>query len=105
MNNFNNNIKEYQISRQCRDVFLNVNDIVSKKQYQIIESQDLLLAFVITKDTGASYALGHHSITQKKIKDEISSAQTVKERYINIEKEKMMKLKLLFGELLEKKRK
>lgn len=105
MNNFNNNIKEYQISRQCRDVFLNVNDIVSKKQYQIIESQDLLLAFVITKDTGASYALGHHSITQKKIKDEINSAQTVKERYINIEKEKNDETETSFWGTSRKKKK
>lgn len=87
MNDFGNNIKEYQISRQCRDMFLNVNEIVSKKQYQIIESQDLLLAFVITKDTGASYALGHYSITKRKIKNEISSAQTIKERYENNEDE------------------
>ncbi|MCG1081217.1 ATP-dependent Clp protease ATP-binding subunit [Staphylococcus epidermidis] len=68
-------------------MFLNVNKIVSKKKYKIIESQDLLLAFVITKDTGASYALGHYSITKRKIKNEISSAQTVKERYENNENE------------------
>ncbi|WP_237619843.1 AAA family ATPase [Staphylococcus caprae] len=87
MNDFDNNLKDYQVSRQCRDMFLNVNKIVSKKKYKIIESQDLLLAFVITKDTGASYALGHYSITKRKIKNEISSAQTVKERYENNENE------------------
>lgn len=68
MNDFGNNLKNYQVSRQCRDMFLNVNEIVSKKKYKIIESQDLLLAFVITKDIGASYALGHYSITKRKIK-------------------------------------
>lgn len=87
MNDFGNNLKNYQVSRQCRDMFLNVNEIVSKKKYKIIESQDLLLAFVITKDIGASYALGHYSITKRKIKKEISSAQTVKERYGNNEDE------------------
>lgn len=80
-----NNMLEYNITKQCKDSFLNVAEVVAKKERKVIESQDILLAFAITADTGAAYALGRFSITSKKIKNEIQQADIVENRHIELE--------------------
>ena len=71
----NLNLIEYKITKQCKEVFENVLNLIAKKKRKIIETQDLLLAFASTADTGAAYSLGRFSITKKKLEDEIKQAK------------------------------
>ena len=80
----NLNLIEYKITKQCKEVFENVLNLIAKKKRKIIETQDLLLAFASTADTGAAYSLGRFSITKKKLEDEIKQAKLMDKRYIEI---------------------
>ncbi|MDY4511541.1 ATP-dependent Clp protease ATP-binding subunit [Streptococcus hyovaginalis] len=75
-------IINYKVSRQLKEALVQLNEIVKKKEYQVIESQDILLAIASTLDAGAAYALGRSSITKSKISKEIKSAKHVKTREV-----------------------
>lgn len=87
MNTSKNSLLDYNITKQCKNAFENVVEIVSNKKIKAIETQDLLLAFATTADTGAAYALGRFSITKKKVENEIIQAQLVDERYMDIDED------------------
>ncbi|HHA7017474.1 TPA: AAA family ATPase [Staphylococcus aureus] len=77
-----NEIKRFRVTRQCKKAFEIVQDIVKDKEYKVIETQDMLLAVALTNDTGAGYALGRHSLTRTKLRDEIITSDRVKKRDI-----------------------
>lgn len=98
-----NNVIEYKITKQCKEAFENVLNLIAKKKRKIIETQDLLLAFASTADTGAAYSLGRFSITKKKLEDEIKQAKLMDKRYIEIDEDEFEQNDLFISQ--KKKRK
>lgn len=98
-----NNVIEYKITKQCKEAFEKVLNLIAKKERKIIETQDLLLAFASTADTGAAYSLGRFSITKKKLEDEIKQAKLMDKRYIEINEDEFEQNDLFISQ--KKKRK
>ena len=53
------NIINYKVSRQLKHALERLNNRILKKEYKVIESQDILFSILDICDTGMGYALGY----------------------------------------------
>lgn len=70
----------YKVSRQLKEAIGRLEKIVSEKNYQVIETQDILRAILDVPDTGLSYALGYHAFTKSRVLQELEKATLVEKR-------------------------
>lgn len=66
------NIINYKVSRQLKHALERLNNRILKKEYKVIESQDILFSILDICDTGMGYALGYYSLTKSKLLKEFS---------------------------------
>jgi len=57
---------EYKVSRQLKLALKELSNRILKKEYKVIESQDILFSLLDVRDTGIGYALGYYSLTKGK---------------------------------------
>ena len=55
------NIVKYKVSRQLKLAMEQLNHRIIKKDYKVIETQDILFCILDICDTGMGYALGYYS--------------------------------------------
>lgn len=70
----------YKVSRQLKAALLKLQELISIKDYKIIESQDIMMAILSVVDTGLGYALGYHSLTRSKLQIELKNSVLVEKR-------------------------
>ena len=72
-----NNIVKYKVSRQLKLALEQLNHRIIKKDYKVIETQDILFCILDICDTGMGYALGYYSLTKSKLLREYSKGKFI----------------------------
>ena len=71
------NIVKYKVSRQLKLALEQLNHRIIKKDYKVIETQDILFCILDICDTGMGYALGYYSLTKSKLLREYSKGKFI----------------------------
>lgn len=71
------NIVKYKVSRQLKFALEQLNHRIIKKDYKVIETQDILFCILDICDTGMGYALGYYSLTKSKLLREYSKGKFI----------------------------
>ena len=71
------NIVKYKVSRQLKLALEQLNHRIIKKDYKVIETQDILFCILDICDTGMGYALGYYSLTKSKLLKEYSKGKFI----------------------------
>ena len=71
------NIVKYKVSRQLKLALEQLNHRIIKKDYMVIETQDILFCILDICDTGMGYALGYYSLTKSKLLREYSKGKFI----------------------------
>lgn len=70
-------IVKYKVSRQLKLALEQLNHRIIKKDYKVIETQDILFCILDICDTGMGYALGYYSLTKSKLLREYSKGKFI----------------------------
>lgn len=85
-----NHTVKYKVSRQLKLALKALHDRILKKEYKVIESQDILFSLLDVQDTGIGYALGYYSLTKGKLLKEFANGKMIGSRpRTNIESEEL----------------
>lgn len=71
------NIVKYKVSRQLKLALEQLNHRIIKKDYKVVETQDILFCILDICDTGMGYALGYYSLTKSKLLKEYSKGKFI----------------------------
>ena len=71
------NVVKYKVSRQLKLALEQLNHRIIKKDYKVIETQDILFCILDICDTGMGYALGYYSLTKSKLLREYSKGKFI----------------------------